>query len=75
MPRLPFEGLDPSAKGSRFTWRPGLVVLAGEKSEATRATGHTAETSVRDVVGEWILESDADLGGAKGPRRRNWTRR
>lgn len=65
MPRLPFEGLDPDAKGSRFTWRPGFVVLTGEASEEARAAGRTAETSVRDVIGEWILEPDAHLGEPK----------
>jgi hypothetical protein len=57
---------------------PGLVVLAGEVSEAAHASGHTAETSVREVIGDWILEPNADLGepsvvdGAIGRGAEGW---
>jgi hypothetical protein len=35
--------------------------VSGERSDAAPAT-HIAETSIRDIVGDWILEADADLG-------------
>ena len=64
MPTMPFEGLDPEKPGSRFTWRPGLAVLAGEVSERRRGSGLTAEDVIEDVVGEWILE-ETELGKPK----------
>ncbi len=61
LPTLPSKKWDPNSSGSRFTWRPAVVVLAGEVSEADRSAGRTKESVVSDVLGEWVLKK-GDLG-------------
>lgn len=56
MPLVPPEwDWDLDAPGSRFTWRPAVVVLAGEVSEDGRGS---AEDTIRRSAGDWVLKED-----------------
>jgi hypothetical protein len=64
MPRLPEHvlqaGVDPEDPRGRFNPRPAVGLSTGEYGDGD--AWMTAETLVREVVGDWLLDEDFGLG-------------
>lgn len=61
MPIVPFEGMDPDEPGSRFTWRPALMVRRAVDPGAL-SSDEQGERGARSVVGDEVFGEDPDLG-------------